>query len=55
MFSATFPGQLRLAHKFLILSVIALLLVSIPTFFYVHEAAWKRMKTNCRACLRWRR
>ncbi len=35
----TFLGQLRLAHKFLILSVIALLLVSIPTFFYVREAA----------------
>ena len=39
MFGETFPGQLRLAHKFLILSVIALLLVSIPTYFYVREAA----------------
>jgi methyl-accepting chemotaxis protein len=35
----SFLGQLRLAHKFLILSVIALLLASIPTFFYVREAA----------------
>ena len=43
MFSATFPGQLRLAHKFLILSAIALLLLSIPTFFYVREAA-KRLE-----------
>ncbi|WP_295997714.1 methyl-accepting chemotaxis protein [Rugamonas sp.] len=32
-------GRLRLAHKFLILSVIALLLASIPTYFYVREAA----------------
>ncbi|HWW73173.1 MAG TPA: methyl-accepting chemotaxis protein, partial [Duganella sp.] len=39
MLAYTFLGQLRLAHKFLILSVIALLLVSIPTFFYVREAA----------------
>jgi methyl-accepting chemotaxis protein len=35
----SFVSQLRLAHKFLILSVIALLLASIPTFFYVREAA----------------
>ena len=32
-------GRLRLAHKFLILSVIALLLAGIPTYFYVREAA----------------
>ena len=43
MFATTLRGQLRLAHKFLILSAIALLLVSIPTFFYVHEAA-KRLE-----------
>ncbi|MHA4869502.1 methyl-accepting chemotaxis protein [Duganella sp. PWIR1] len=39
MNSYSFLSQLRLAHKFLILSVIALLLASIPTFFYVREAA----------------
>ena len=32
-------GRLRLAHKFMILSMIALLLASIPTYFYVREAA----------------
>ncbi|SFL48587.1 methyl-accepting chemotaxis protein [Rugamonas rubra] len=31
-------GGLRLPHKFLILSLIALLLAAVPTFFYVREA-----------------
>ncbi|WP_343732724.1 hypothetical protein [Duganella sp.] len=35
----SFLGHIRLAHKFVFLSVIALLLASIPTFFYVREAA----------------
>lgn len=35
----SFLGRLRLAHKFIFLCVIALLLASIPTFFYVREAA----------------
>ncbi|RZT03843.1 hypothetical protein SAMN05216319_4379 [Duganella sp. CF402] len=35
----SFLGRLRLAHKFLFLSVIALLLACIPTYFYVQEAA----------------
>jgi methyl-accepting chemotaxis protein len=35
----SFLGQLRLAHKFLFLSLIALLLACIPTYFYVQEAA----------------
>jgi len=39
MSTYSFLGQLRLAHKFLFLSVIALLLACIPTYFYVQEAS----------------